>query len=131
MIVADASVVLELVLRTALSAQCDALLLEAGAMMCAPQLINLEVVQVLRRYERGATLSLGRSSEAFQDFLDLPIVLYPHEPLITRVWQLRHTVTAYDGAYIALAEALNAPLMTCDAHLARSHGHEAVVRLVG
>ena len=66
---------------------------------------------------------------ARMDFGDLAIVRYPHEPLNDRVWELRHNLTAYDATFIALAEALDAPLVTCDGRLAAARGHRARVEL--
>jgi predicted nucleic acid-binding protein len=68
----------------------------------------------LRRYVRSASISAGRGTEALSDFLDLPLTRYPHFALLTRVWQMRNNLTAYDAAYLALAEALDAPLITRD-----------------
>ena len=68
--------------------------------------------------------------EALEDFSALRITRYPHGVLLRRIWELRHNVTAYDGAYIALAEALSAPLLTRDEPLAKAPGHEASVELV-
>ena len=60
---------------------------------------------------------------------DAPIVRVPHRPLIERIWELRHTITAYDASYVALAELLDVPLVTCDAKLATSNGHKAEIEL--
>ncbi len=98
--------------------------------MSAPHLIDLEVAQVLRRYTLSGDLGPDRAAEALQDFLDLPIERYPHDLFLTRIWQMRHNVTAYDAAYIALAEALDAVLLTTDARLAAAGGHEAKVEVV-
>ena len=64
------------------------------------------------------------------DLLDLPVHRHPHDILLPRIWELRRSVTAYDAAYVALAEALDAPLLTRDGKLARSHGHRARIELV-
>ena len=63
------------------------------------------------------------------DFLDLAIVRYPHTPLLDRIWELRANLTAYDAAFVALSEALDAPMITCDAALAGVPGHSADVEL--
>jgi predicted nucleic acid-binding protein len=86
----------------------------------APHLIDLEIAQVLRRYVRSAIISAERGTEAVTDLLDFPLTRYPHFVLLTRIWQLRHGLTAYDAAYLALAEALDAPLVTRDRALARA-----------
>jgi len=67
---------------------------------------------------------------ALQDYLDLPITRHPHEPLLWRIWDLRDNLGAYDAAYVALAEALGATLVTCDAKLRAASGHHAVVEVV-
>ena len=70
------------------------------------------------------------AASALQDVIDLDIVRYDHEVLLPRVWELRKNVTAYDGMYVALAEALDAPLLTADRRLARSRGHRARIEVV-
>jgi predicted nucleic acid-binding protein len=85
----------------------------------APHLIDLEVAQVLRRYVRSAIISVERGAEALTDLIDFPLTRYPHLVLLTRIWQIRHALTAYDAAYLALAEALDATLVTRDRALAR------------
>jgi predicted nucleic acid-binding protein len=79
----------------------------------------LEVAQVLRRYVRSSTISADRGAEALADLIDLPLTRYPHHVLLTRIWQMRHGLTAYDAAYLAL-EALDAPLITRDRALAKT-----------
>jgi hypothetical protein len=74
----------------------------------------------LRRYVRSAGISAERAAEALADFLDLPLTRYPHFVLLPRAWQMRHNLTAYDAAYLALAEALYAPLLTRDRVVART-----------
>ncbi len=92
----------------------------ANETLHAPHLIDLEVAQVLRRYVRSATISADRGAEALTDLVDFPLTRYPHHVLLTRIWQMRHGLTAYDAAYLALAEALNAPLITRDRALAKT-----------
>jgi predicted nucleic acid-binding protein len=129
MIVADASAVLEVLLRTEAAARVEARLF-SGATLHAPHLLDLEVAQVLRRYERSGELSPRRGAEALADFADLAIERYPHHLFLGRIWELRHNVTAYDASYIALAEALGASLVTRDARLGRVRGHTARVDVV-
>jgi len=74
-------------------------------------------------------ISPDRAREAIADFEDFPINCYRHDLFAFRIWQLRHNITAYDAAYIALAESLAAVFVTCDARLAKSPGHDAVVLL--
>ena len=93
----------------------------------APHLLDVEFQHALRRLVVAGTLSDERAADARMDFADLTIIRYPHVSLADRMWELRHNVTAYDAAFLALAEALGAPLVTCDARLARAHGHAALV----
>ncbi len=97
----------------------------------APHLIDLEVAHALGRLARRAIITEGRARDAVLDMAELNITRYPHDAFLERIWDLRHGVTAYDAAYIALAEALEAPLVTCDARLTRSTGHSARVELLG
>ena len=85
----------------------------------APHLIDVEIAQVLRRYVRSAVISAERGAQALNDLVDFPLTRYPHFVLVTRIWQMRHALTAYDAAYLALAEALDAPLLTRDRALAK------------
>lgn len=130
MIVVDASAVLEVLLQTSLADSLSRRLFDRHETLHAPHLLDLEVAQVLRRYCARGDLPAQRGLEAIFDLADLPITRYPHEPFLQRVWELRSNVTAYDAAYLALAEALEAPLVTCDRGLASSPGHSAQVELV-
>jgi predicted nucleic acid-binding protein len=127
MIVVDASAILELLLNTTTGSRVAARLFAGGETLHAPHLLDLEVAQVLRRYSRSGELSPERSREALLDFLDLPVNRYPHDLLLNRIWELRHILTAYDAAYVALAEALGAPLLTRDQRLASTAGHVAEI----
>lgn len=95
----------------------------------APHLIDVELLHALRAMERRSDVTTERASDMLSDFADLAIVRYPHHPLSARIWALRHNVTAYDAAFLALAEALGTPLITCDTRLARSSGHQATIEL--
>jgi predicted nucleic acid-binding protein len=128
-IVADASAVLEVLLRTAAAPAVERRLF-GGSTLHAPHLLDLEVAQVLRRYERSGVLTADRGGEALEDLADLGIERYPHRPFLARVWELRRNATAYDAAYLALAEALDAPLVTRDARLARVPGHGVRVEVL-
>jgi len=123
LIAVDASALIEVLLRTERGARIEARLLSGRDSLHAPHLVDVEVAQVLRRYEAAGTLSAERGGQALVDLADFPIHRYPHDWLLPRIWELRHNVTAYDAAYLALAELLVAPLMTCDARLASAPGH--------
>ena len=91
MIVIDASVVIELLLRTAAGQQLEERVLVTTETLHAPHLLDLEVIQVLRRYVRAASLSVARGNEALRDLLDLPLHRYPHDLFLPRIWELRFT----------------------------------------
>jgi predicted nucleic acid-binding protein len=95
----------------------------------APHLIDVEVARALRRLAAGGLVTGDRASDALRDAALLPIVRYPHLALVERAWELRASVGVYDGVYLALAELLEAPLVTCDRRLARARGHEASVEV--
>lgn len=117
MIVVDASAVLEVLLQTERGWALEDRLF-GGELLNAPHLLDLEVVQVLRRHTRRGVLAPSRGEGAMRDFQDLRIERYPHHLFLGRIWALRDTATAYDAAYLALAEALDAPLLTADRKLA-------------
>lgn len=102
----------------------------AGEDAAAPHLLDCEVVSAIRRLRRQGDLSEERALEALVDLHSFPIERFPHGGLIDRIWQLGKTITAYDAAYVALGEALDAPLVTSDAKLARAHGHGCDIRLL-
>ena len=128
--VVDASAVIEMLLGTPLGRLCAKRLLEPTEPLCVPQLIYVETAQALRRYALAGELDPGRGSEALEDLHDLPLTPFPHEPFLPRIWSLRDTLTAYDAIYVALAEALEARVVTCDARLGRAHGHRARVEVL-
>ena len=97
--------------------------------VAAPHLIDVEVLHVIRRFRRTKQLTAARAEEALDDFGALAIIRYGHEILRPAMWRLRDNLTAYDAAYVALAEVLDAPIVTCDAKLARSGGHGVRFRL--
>jgi predicted nucleic acid-binding protein len=88
------------------------------------------VAQVLRRCRLAGELSDSRAEEAFDYLEAISLQRYPHDVLLPRIWELRHRATAYDAAYLALAEALDATLLTRDRRLAASRGHRARIALV-
>ncbi|MFW5876371.1 MAG: type II toxin-antitoxin system VapC family toxin [Myxococcota bacterium] len=122
MIVLDASVVVELLLGTPTGEEVARRLGSEAGTLHAPHLLDLEVAQVLRRYERTGEIDTVRAGEAVQDLADLDAFRYPHDVLLPRIWELRANCTAYDACYVALAESLAAPLWTTDARLAGTPG---------
>ena len=97
--------------------------------LSAPHLLDVEFLHALRRLASAGQLSEDRAADARGDFADLAITRYEHTVVADRIWQLRHGLTAYDAAFVALAELLDVPLVTCDARLARAPGHHATVEL--
>jgi predicted nucleic acid-binding protein len=126
LIVVDASAVLEVLLQTPAAARVTRRIFAPGETLHAPHLIDVEIAQVVRRYARAGAISPDRGAEALADLADLPLSRYPHFVLLPRIWQLRHNLTAYDAAYLALAEALDAPLLTRDRALASAGGRVRV-----
>lgn len=88
----------------------------------APHLIDIEILNALRGLVRSGQLSQDRAQDVRTDVEDLAITRYGHQPLADRVWALRHNLTAYDAAFVALADTLEVPLVTCDARLANAPG---------
>jgi len=102
----------------------------AGETLAAPELIFLEVASVLRRATRADRLDARRAGQALADLSALPLRSAPHLPLLARAWELRDNATVYDGAYLALAELLDAPLLTADRRLQAVPGTHCTVELV-
>jgi len=99
----------------------------AGGDLHAPHLVDVEFTHAVRRLVATDQLTLDRATQGRGDFVQLPILRYPHGPLLDRMWELRDNLTAYDAAFVALSEALAVPLVTTDARLAASPGHRAVI----
>ena len=130
MIVVDASVVLEVLLRTPATQAVEQRLFADGQSLQAPHLIDLEVIQVLRRFSAARQIRPEHGPAALTRFSEFPIRRYPHGILLGRIWDLRHNLTAYDAAYVALAEALDVTLVTRDQRLATAAGHHARIELI-
>lgn len=94
----------------------------AGKTLVAPELIDLEVVSVWRRQVAAGQMSPQRAESAVAELMAIPIRRMSHRPFMNRCWELRHTVTVYDAAYVAVAEAFDVPLLTADAKLSRAPG---------
>lgn len=130
MIVIDASALLELLLGTDRAENVAARALAPDERLHAPHLLDIEITQALRRLVQLEELTPPRAQQALDDHAAFAIERYAHQALLPRIWQLRESVSAYDGAYVALSEALNAPLLTCDSRLGRAHGHRARIEIV-
>ena len=130
MIVIDASAVLELLLGTEKGRKLEGRAFAPDERLHAPHLMDIEVTQALRRLTLLKEITPTRAKTALGDYAALLIERSPQYDFLLRIWDLRDSVTAYDAAYVTLAEALEAPLLTCDGKLARSHGHRAKIELV-
>lgn len=130
MIVLDASAAVDFILRIRPQAERIASRISRlGETLHAPHLVDGEVLQVLRRYELRGIVTPERADEALGLYRDILLVRYPLAQLIDRIWALRYNLSAFDAAYLALAEALEAPLLTTDTRLARARGHRARIEL--
>src|SRR5205823_9393996 len=121
---------LEVLLRTPTAKAVEDRLFAPRQTLHAPHLVDVEVAQVVRRYVARDEIDGERGRMALADLADFPLRRYPHDFLLPRIWDLRNNLTAYDAVYVALAEALDAPLLTRDQRLAAAAGHHARVELV-
>jgi predicted nucleic acid-binding protein len=128
-IVVDASALLEVLLRTSAAKAVGDRLFAPGQTLHAPHLLDVEVAQVVRRYALNGEIDSERGRMALTDLADFPLRRYPHDFLLPRIWTLRNNLTAYDATYVALAEALDAPLLTRDLRLTTAAGHHAQIEL--
>lgn len=101
-----------------------------GESIACPDLLRIEVLSVIRRQTQAGALTVAQANAAVDDLLELPLVVYPTAPLLRRSWTLRDTITAYDGCYIALAEALDCTLLTADVRLANSPGPRCAIEII-
>jgi len=129
-IVVDASALLEFLLQTSLGERVEARLFREDDELHAPHLVDVEIAQGLRRLVRTGEVSSGRADDAIADLTDLDLHRHPHLDLLGRVWKLRDNISAYDAVYVALAEAMDAPIVTCDGPLAKSPGHRARIEVI-
>ena len=130
MIVVDASALLEVLLRTKTGATIERRMFAPGETLHAPHLIDIETTQVLRRFVTRGAIDAKRAREAIQDIASLSLRRYGHVGLLPRVWEMRDNLSAYDAVYVALAEVLAAPLLTCDRRLAAAAGQRAQIELI-
>ncbi len=133
MLVVDASAVAELLLARPAGAAVARTLRDHDFDLHAPHLLDVELLSVLRRVVATEKASADRAGQAVEDLLDLPIERYGHDALVPRIWELRDNLSAYDAAYVALAELVadtGAPLVTADARLARAAGAHTRVDVI-
>lgn len=130
MIVIDASALLEFLLQTPLGRRVEARLFHGGDEFHVPHLVDVEVTQGLRRLVHAREVSANRAAEALTDLVALDLHRHAHTDWVARAWMLRQYITAYDAMYVALAEALDAPLVTCDVPLSQAPGHRARIEPV-
>lgn len=127
--IVDASAMVELLLATRKAAAVEAHLLSAVEGLDSPHLIDVEVAHALRRLVLRGELSEARAALALDAQAQFPLRRHPHAPLLSRLWHWRNNLSAYDAVYVALAEALNAPLVTCDARLGQAAGSLVAIAL--
>jgi predicted nucleic acid-binding protein len=101
-----------------------------GQRLVLPELADLEVVSVLRRQVRAGGIDLRRAGLALEDLAALPAQRAPHRTLLARCWELRDNLTVYDAAYVALAEAMQATLLTGDHRLAKAPGPRCPIEIL-
>ena len=130
MIVVDASAVAEALLRSSAADDLAARLFAGGETLHAPHLLDVEVAHVIRRYAAMGEIDNERGRGVMADLADLPLRRYPHDFLLPRIWELRNTISAYDAVYVALAEVLDAPLLTRDRRLAAAAGTYVSIELI-
>ena len=130
MLVVDASVLVSALIADDDAGERMRLRLDAEATVCAPEVIDLEVANAWRRELLAGRIGEDRSRLALEDLAGLPLARMPHRPLMPRIWELRHNLTPYDAAYVALAESLDATLLTVDGRSARAPSLRCEVELI-
>lgn len=129
MIVLDASAAVDWLLRTPAGQRIEERIYARRETLHSVHLLDVEIAQVLRRMVRDGTLTLRRAEEAIEDLAALRIARYAPALLLPRIWRLRHNLSSYDAAYVALAEKIDAPLITRDRRIAAAPGHAASVEV--
>lgn len=127
MIVLDASALLALLLNDDVGRRVAARIADPALALHAPHLIDVEVAQALRRYAAAGAIGTERGARSLARLHELDLERWSHEPFLSRVWELRKNLTAYDAVYVALAEALAVPLLTLDRRIAAAPGIRAVI----
>lgn len=129
MIVLDASAVVDWLLQTPAGQRIEQRIYARNDTLHTVYLLDVEFAQVLRRLVREGTLARQRAEEAIEDLIAVRVAPYAPGLLLNRIWQLRQNLSAYDAAYVALAEELKAPLITRDQKIAAAPGHKATVEV--
>jgi predicted nucleic acid-binding protein len=129
-IVLDASALVELVLNTRTGQLIADRISDPARSLHAPHVADVEVTQALRRYVREGNIDSATAAIALEDLRALDLQRHAHEPLLDRVWDMRDNLTAYDAVYVALAEVLDASLLTCDGRLSHAPGIGARVVVI-
>jgi predicted nucleic acid-binding protein len=101
-----------------------------GEALAAPELIDLETTSAIRRQHQAGKLDARRAALALRDLVEIPLRRAPHRPLLPRYWELHDNLTVYDAAYVALAEMLDAVLLTADARVANAPTLRCAVELL-
>ena len=128
-VILDASVVVELVLGTRVGARVRQRLRDPRISLHGPELLDLEVLNVLRRYVQAGRIAADRAETAVRRLNELDLRRYRHGPMLPRIWSWRTNLSAYDATYVTLAEVLGGPLLTTDARLSRAPGLPVPVEL--
>ena len=130
MIVVDASAITELLLQTELGTRVERRIYRDDDDLHAPHLVDVEVLNALRRLVQAGEVRAERAAEAIEDLQVLRILRHGHVDLATRAWELRQNFTAYDTVYLALAESLDATVVTCDRPFGAAPGHSARIEVI-
>ena len=120
-VVVDSSVVVAALLDTGPNGAWAEKVIEDRALY-APELVRVEVTNILRRLERAKEITTAEANAGYEDLMQLEVELFSFDSFSDRIWQLRHTVTSYDAWYVAVAESLGFPLATLDKRLVKSDG---------
>ncbi len=129
MIVLDTSAAVDWLLQTPAGRRIEGRIYERNETLHTVHLLDVEFAQVMRRLVREGSLARQRAEEAMDDLIALRVTRYAPVLLLNRIWRLRQNLSAYDAAYVALAEELEAPLITRDQRVAAAPGHGATIEV--